>query len=83
MTNNADAVIARPLSWIRKQAASKPIGYWKEREFKRLSSSTDLIWSYLLHDDSAIEREFAKFAVSEADPYRERISGCCDRADQY
>lgn len=30
-----------------------------------------------------IRNKYRKYAVSQADPYRERISGCCDRADQY
>jgi hypothetical protein len=67
---------------IRNKARKMPIAYLSECEALRVKGS-DGLWCYTPENLEAIRKKFGTYRVSTADPYRSRISGCCDRADQY
>jgi hypothetical protein len=69
------------LQTLEEQAKQKPIGYLQEC----LAAGKQDGELVLFEDEAFAElvAKFGRYRQSEADPYRERISGCCDRADQY
>lgn len=67
---------------VREKAKKLPMSYLADCQ----SASTPNEggeWCFEPAAYAEIARRYAKYSVSEADPYRSRISGCCDRADQY
>lgn len=76
--------IHRYVPELRLEARWKPINYLQVREEKRIAEySTDTHWVYLPEVDAAITAEYDKYKPTFSDIPMERISGCCDRADQY
>lgn len=77
-------LIKRQAEWIQVAARFKPVGYFRDRLCKRVEEhSTENVWAYTRADDDEIERKYQRYVISTADLPQERISGCCDRADQY
>lgn len=69
---------------LRLEARWKPIAYMSEREARKIDEySNDEYWVYTPEDEAAISAEFDKYKPTFSDIPMERISGCCDRADQY
>lgn len=75
-------MICVPESLIRDKARRMPIGYLADCQAASTPNSK-AEWCFWPKDYADIANKYARYSVSEADPYRERISGCCDRADQY
>lgn len=69
------------LKSLEEQAKHKPIGYLQECLAAGKQDGDTVAFSDEAY--SALISKFSRYAKSEADPYRSRISGCCDRADQY
>jgi hypothetical protein len=70
-------------SAMQERAKSLPVGYLEEcRKRASIDAATEH-WCFELADYLALKKKYDRYSVSEADPYRSRISGCCDRADQY
>jgi hypothetical protein len=67
---------------IREKARKMPISYLADCQ--AVSTPNDAgEWCFDLRAYADLANKYARYTVSEADPYRSRISGCCDRADQY
>jgi hypothetical protein len=69
-------------SAIREKARKMPIGYVSDCQAASTPNDKGE-WCFELKAYADLANRYAKYSVSEADPYRSRISGCCDRADQY
>jgi len=67
---------------LQERASTMPIGYLADCQASATKDKNGLWW-FSYEDFKRLSDKYAKYARSEADPYRERISGCCDRADQY
>lgn len=69
------------LKSLENAAKTHPVGYLQEC----LALGKQEGDSVVFEDDvyASLVAKYRKYNPSEADPYRERISGCCDRADQY
>ena len=70
---------------LRDKASKMPIGYLADCQAAATIRAEDGHWCFTVEDFQRIRRKYRGYAVSEAEQYRagERISGCCDRADQY
>lgn len=67
---------------ILEKARKMPVGYLADcRAASKPNDKGE--WCFELQSHADIANKYAKYSLSVADPYRERISGCCDRADQY
>jgi hypothetical protein len=75
-------VICIPETSIREKARKMPVAYLADCQAASTPNDKG-DWCFELSAYTKLARRYAKFSASEADPYRERISGCCDRADQY
>lgn len=75
-------MICIPEQAIREKARKLPIGYIADCQAVSTPNQKGE-WCFELQAYADLANRYAKYAVSEADPYRSRISGCCDRADQY
>lgn len=69
------------LKRLEEQAKHKPIGYLQACLAAGKLEGDAVVFSDEAY--SALSAKYWRYAKSEADPYRERVSGCCDRADQY
>lgn len=69
-------------SAIREKARKMPLAYVADCQAVSTPNERGE-WCFELKAYAELANKYAKYAVSEADPYRPRISGCCDRADQY
>ena len=67
---------------IREKARILPIAYLSDCEAASTRNEKG-DWCFELQAYADLANRYARYSVSEADPYRPRISGCCDRADQY
>lgn len=75
-------MICVPESAIREKAKKLPVAYLADcQAASTLNEKGE--WCFELQAYADLANKYAKYSLSEADPYRERISGCCDRADQY
>jgi hypothetical protein len=68
---------------MQAKATKMPIGYLQDCQAVAVIKPQSGHWCFDPADFDRIRNKYRGFAVSAADPYRERISGCCDRADQY
>lgn len=59
-----------------------PIGYLEDCR-SHATITKDGEWCFEPKRYSELAAKYRKYARSQSDPYRDRISGCCDRADQY
>lgn len=75
-------MICVPEQAIRDKARKMPLAYLPDCQAASTPNEKGE-WCFELQAYADIANRYAKYSVSEADPYRERISGCCDRADQY
>lgn len=75
-------MICVPEAAIRLRARKMPIGYLQDCQAASTPNEHGE-WCFELQAHADIANKYARYRISEADPYRERISGCCDRADQY
>lgn len=75
-------MICVPESAIREKAKAMPVAYLSDCQAASTPNEKGE-WCFELADYAELANRYAKYRRSEADPYRERISGCCDRADQY
>lgn len=67
---------------ILEKARSMPIAYLSD--CRSASTPNDMgEWCFEAEAYTVIANRYSKYKLSQADPYAERISGCCDRADQY
>lgn len=67
---------------IRAKARKMPLAYLADCQGNSTPNDKGQ-WCFTKEAYNAIRERYRGYAVSEADPYRSRISGCCDRADQY
>jgi hypothetical protein len=75
-------MICVPKQSIEDKARKMPIGYFADCKAASTPNNKGE-WCFELEIYADLAKRYAKYSVSEADPYRSRISGCCDRADQY
>jgi hypothetical protein len=75
-------MICIPELLIREKARKMPIGYFPDC-LAAATPNDNGDWCFELQVYADLANRYAKYSVSQADPYRSRISGCCDRADQY
>jgi hypothetical protein len=75
-------MICVPESAIREKARKMPIAYLADCQAASHPNDKGE-WCFELSAYAVLANRYRKYSVSEADPYRTRISGCCDRADQY
>jgi hypothetical protein len=75
-------MICVPEQTIRDKARKLPISYLADCQAASTSNDKGE-YCFELQAYADLANRYAKYSVSEADPYRSRISGCCDRADQY
>ena len=69
-------------SAIRDKARKMPIAYLAD--CKAASTPNEKgEWCFDLQAYADLANKYSRYSRSEANPYRSRISGCCDRADQY
>lgn len=68
---------------IESAASKRPIGYVKDCMARALYCTPEGNVAYERDVYFDLVKKYSKYSKSEADPYRRRISGCCDRADQY
>lgn len=67
---------------IREKARKLPVSYLAD--CKGASTPNDRgEWCFEPAAYASLANKYARYRPSEADPYHARISGCCDRADQY
>lgn len=71
-----------PEQAIREKARKMPISYLADCQAASTPNDKGE-WCFDLKTYADLANKYSKYAVSQADPYRPRISGCCDRADQY
>jgi hypothetical protein len=71
-----------PETVIREKARKMPISYLADCQAASTPNDKGE-WCFELKTYTDLAKRYAKYSVSEADPDRSRISGCCDRADQY
>ena len=69
------------LETLQKQAKAKPIGYLDQCLSVGVQNGDTVAFTDEAY--SALVAKFARYRLSQSDPYQGRISGCCDRADQY
>lgn len=67
---------------IREKARKLPISYLADCQAASTPNDKGE-WCFELQAYATLANKYAKYSLSDADPYRSRISGCCDRADQY
>ena len=75
-------MICAPEAAIREKARKMPVGYLAECQAASRPNNKGE-WCFDSEAYAAIANKYARYTLSEADPYRTRISGCCDRADQH
>jgi len=71
-----------PEQAIREKALKMPIAYLGDCQAASTPNDKGE-WCFDLKAYADLANKYSKYSVSVADPYRRRISGCCDRADQY
>jgi len=71
-----------PEASIREKARKMPVGYLDECQAASTPNDKGE-WCFEPKVYAALARKYSRYSTSTADLYRERISGCCDRADQY
>lgn len=74
-------MICVPEEVMQLKAKSMPMAYLDD--CRAVAHVENGQWCFEVPDYAQLRRKYDKYTHSEADPYRERISGCCDRADQY
>ncbi len=76
-------MICVPEQAIRDKARSLPIGYLSDCESASTRNQKGE-WCFELKAYADIANRYAKYTRSESDRFvpGQRISGCCDRADQ-
>lgn len=74
-------MICIPEEVMQLRAKQMPISYLDD--CRALANVENGKWCFEIPNYVQMRRKYSKYAVSASDPYRERISGCCDRADQY
>jgi hypothetical protein len=67
---------------IREKARKMPVAYLADCQAASTPNEKGE-WCFELEAYADLANKYARYTASEADPYRSRISGCCDRADQY
>jgi hypothetical protein len=75
-------MICVPKATINEKARKMPIAYLADCQAASTPNEKGE-WCFELQAYADLANKYARYSVSEADPYRSRISGCCDRADQY
>ena len=78
-------MICVPAKSIHAKSKTKPVAYLKEcRELASINEQYDL-WCYTELQYEYLKNKYSRYAVSEASKFKhgDKISGCCDRADQY
>lgn len=68
---------------MQERSKSMPVGYLKDCQNCSTIDAVTGNWCFTVKDYLSLKKKYARYALSAADPYRSRISGCCDRADQY
>ncbi len=68
---------------IVAKASKMPLAYLSDCKAAAHIRTADGHWCFKPSDFFKIRQKYRGYAVSEADRFREIISGCCDRADQY
>jgi hypothetical protein len=76
-------VICVPQEVLEQKAKKMPIAYMAD--CKAAATISGGQWCFSVKDYQTIRQKYRGYAVSESDRFvkGERISGCCDRADQY
>lgn len=69
------------LETLHEAAKGKPIGYLTECLRVGRQEGDAVVFEQEKYEQ--LVAKYSKYRASQADPYRSRISGCCDRADQY
>ena len=75
-------MICVPEQAIRDKALKMPIAYLADCQAAATTNEKGE-WCFELQAYADLANKYSRYRRSEADPYRPRISGCCDRADQY
>jgi hypothetical protein len=78
-------MICIPSHLILEEAKRMPVGYLQDCKSVCTINEDHDLWCFSEADHSAIRAKYRGYAVSESGRFREgqKISGCCDRADQY
>ena len=74
-------MICVSLQVLHAKAKTMPIGYLED--CRAHATVSDDQYCFTAKDFKKLVAKYRRYSVSDSDPYRERISGCCDRADQY
>jgi hypothetical protein len=75
-------MICVPEQAIRDKARKMPVAYLADCQGASKPNEKGE-WCFELQTYADLANKYSRYSRSQADPYRERISGCCDRADQY
>lgn len=75
-------MICVQVSAIQDKAKRSPVGYLEDCR-KAASIVKETEWCFEADKYAELAKKYSKFTRSSADPFSDRISGCCDRADQY
>jgi hypothetical protein len=68
---------------LEQTAKSRPIGYLEDCKKAASHCTENGFWAFDKDAFEALVQKYRKYSASASDPYQARISGCCDRADQY